>query len=85
MLWIGCSSSGKGSWLAWVLTDIMDEDNRKVGTGKEDMTISEKHYWMAVMFLAEMLRWIGHQDIIVTTQYQSLEDDLEYMHATNLM
>ena len=85
MLWIGRSSSGEDSWLAWVPTNIMDEDGVKVGSGKEDTTMSEKHYRMAVMFLAEMLRRIGHRDIIVMTQYPSLDDDLEYPHATNLM
>jgi hypothetical protein len=87
MLWIGRSSSGEDAWLAWVPNDIMDENEQDpgVGNGKEDTRLTEKHYRMTVMFLAEMLRRIGHRDIIVTNQYPRLTDDTEYRHATNLM
>ena len=87
MLWVGRSSSGEDAWLAWVPRDD-DADNDAevgVGSGKEDTVLTEKHYRMTVMFLAEMLKRIGHRDIIVTDQYPSLVDDQEYKYATNLM
>ena len=87
MLWVGRSSSGEDAWLAWVPRDD-DTDNDAdvgVGSGKEDTVLTEKHYRMTVMFLAEMLKCIGHQVIIVTDQYPSLADDQEYKYATNLM
>jgi hypothetical protein len=87
MLWIGWSSSGEDAWLAWVLNNMMDDNEQDpgAGNGKEDTRLTEKHYRMTVMFLAEMLRQIGHRDIIVMNQYPRLTDDTEYRHATNLM
>jgi hypothetical protein len=87
MLWIGRSSSGEDTWLAWVPNRHDDDDNEGTvtGTGKEDTILPEKQYRLTVMFLAEMLRRIGHRDIIVTNRYPNLADDLEYKYATNLM
>jgi hypothetical protein len=87
MLWIGRSSSGEDAWLAWVPSDIGDENDKDtvVGSGKEDSMLAEKHYQMTVMFLAEMLQQIGHWDIIVMDSYPSLTEDREYKYATNLM
>jgi hypothetical protein len=85
MLWIGRSSSGEDSWLAWVPKDSMGPTSEDVaaGSGKEDTTMSEKHYRIAAMFLADMLRRIGHRDIIVNERYPDVMDDDAFYHATN--
>jgi hypothetical protein len=87
MLWIGRSSSGEDTWLAWVPKQQEDDDDghRVSGTGKEDTMLSQKHYRTTVMFLADMMCRIGHRDIYVTDRYPNLDDDLEYKYATNLM
>lgn len=87
MLWIGRSALGEDAWIAWVPTNALDASDEDIGlgSGKEDTTLSQKHYRMTVMFLAAMLCRIGHRDIIVPTQYPNVTDDDEYEHATNLM
>jgi hypothetical protein len=47
--------------------------------------LGEKQYRMTVMFLTEMLQWIGYWDILVMDPYPSLTDDKEYKYATNIM
>ena len=87
MLWIGRSSSGEDTWLAWVPNDCLGAAAEDVpaGSGKEDTIMSEKHYRIAVMFLADMLRRIGHRDITVTVPYPDLEDDADFACATNAL
>ena len=87
MLWIGRSSSGEDTWLAWVPNNCLGDvaDDVPAGSGKEDTTMSEKHYRIAVMFLADMLRRIGHRDITVTEPYPDLKDDADFAWATNAL
>jgi hypothetical protein len=53
--------------------------------GKEDTTMSKKHYRCAIMFLSEMLTKIQYRDVIVTTQYPEVEFDDEFHLATNAL
>ncbi|KAM6502321.1 hypothetical protein JOM56_002298 [Amanita muscaria] len=55
MVWIGQSSTREDTWLGWVPNDWEEAEDVPTGTGKEDTTMSQKHYRIAVMFLAEML------------------------------
>jgi hypothetical protein len=89
MLWIGRSSNGEDSWLAWVPTDCMGPlaDNRSTLTcsGKEDTKMARKHYRITIMFLADMLRQIGHRDITVTEPYPDITNDNDFKFATNAL
>jgi hypothetical protein len=87
MLWIGRSSNGEDTWLAWIPNDCMESvaDDVPPGSGQEDTTMSERHYRIAVMFLADALRRIGHRDITVTEKYPDIDDKTEFEFATNAL
>ncbi|KAM6489215.1 hypothetical protein JOM56_015385 [Amanita muscaria] len=87
MLWIGRSSTGEDTWLAWVRNESLWDEAEDIppASGKEGTVMSKKHYRMVVMFLAEMLTKINHQDVIVTNPYPDIEDDTEFQFATNAL
>ncbi|KAM6488794.1 hypothetical protein JOM56_015743 [Amanita muscaria] len=87
MLWIGRSSTGEDTWLAWVRNESLWDEAEDIppASGKEDTVMSKKHYRMVVMFLAEMLTKINHRDVIVTNPYPDIEDDTEFQFATNAL
>jgi hypothetical protein len=87
ILWIGRSSCGEDSWLAWVPTECMGPDAEGVtpGSGKEDTRMSQKHYRIAAMFLSYMLCRIAHRDITVSKRYPDVDDDEEFRYATNAL
>ena len=60
-------------------------DDVPPGSGKEDTIMSEKHYRISVMFLAAMLREIGHRDIIVTEPYPDVSINDDFYYATNAL
>jgi hypothetical protein len=85
MMWIGRSDGGQDTWLAWVPNDSMGPTAEDVppGSGKENTSMTDEHHRMAAMFLASMLRRIGHRDITVTVEYPNVSDDGEFRFATN--
>jgi hypothetical protein len=87
ILWIGRSSSGEDSWLAWVPKENLWEDAVDVppGKGKEDTTLSKSHYRMVTMFLSEMLHSIQYRDVIVTDRYPDVGSDSDFRFATNAL
>jgi hypothetical protein len=87
MLWIGRSNAGEDTWLAWVPTECMGAMAEDVppGSGKEETVMSQKHYRITVIFLAFMLREIGHRDITVGNEYPDVEDEDEFLFATNVL
>ncbi|KIL55211.1 hypothetical protein M378DRAFT_182284 [Amanita muscaria Koide BX008] len=78
---------GEDTWLAWVRNESLWDEAEDIppASGKEDTVMSKKHYWMVVMFLAEMLTKINHRDVIVTNPYPDMEDDTEFQFATNAL
>ncbi|KIL55667.1 hypothetical protein M378DRAFT_17747 [Amanita muscaria Koide BX008] len=87
MLWIGRSSSGEDTWLAWVPTDNLGPTAEDVppATGKEDTVMSQEHYRIAVMFLSSMLACMNHRGITVTDNYPDLTSDNAFRLATNAL
>jgi hypothetical protein len=87
MMWIGRSSSGEDTWLAWVPTENMGVVAEEVpqATGKEDTVMSEKHHRITVMFLAQMLCTIGHRDITVTEMYPDVSNNNDFYYSTNAL
>jgi hypothetical protein len=87
MLWIGRSAIGEDCWLAWIPVEDLGEEaeDLPLATGVEDTVMTQEHYRMSVIFLAAMLRRIGHRDITVTIPYPNVDDDHEYLFASNAM
>lgn len=88
MLWIGRSPSAEDVWLAWApkRDDESEESDVATGTGCSGSTaLIEKHYRMAVMFLAQMLATLPYRDALVNDVYPDVSEKIEFELASNIL
>lgn len=82
MLWVGnMPPSGDDIWIAWI---PQEEEEGVEGKGLSTC-LSERHYRMAVMFFAYVLRKILFRDITVHDQYPDIASAQAFHAATNIL
>lgn len=82
MLWVGnMPPSWDDIWIAW----IPQEEEEGAADKGLSTCLSERHYRMAVMFFAYVLRQIRIRDILVHEQYPDLTSAQAFNAATNIL
>jgi hypothetical protein len=83
-LWVGKSISHDDVFIAWAPIEE-NGDEVKVGLATGTTKLSVEHYRMTVMFFAFAFEMLGERGLYVAERYPALDDNDEFVAASNIL